>query len=106
MKEQSKGHAFRAGTWGAILGGAVGFALGLLLAPEEGRKIRRKLAYQLDHISDQVAVLIEKTLNPESESEARREGDALVADAQEKAERIRGDIDALLGEMREGQEAS
>ena len=106
MKEQSKGHTFRAGTWGAILGGAVGFALGLLLAPEEGRKIRRKLAYQLDHISDQVAVLIEKTLNPESEGEARREGDALVADAQEKAERIRGDIDALLGEMREGQEAS
>jgi len=59
MKDRSKEHTFRAGTWGAIVGGAVGFALGLLLAPEEGRRLRRKLAYQLDHISEQVADLIE-----------------------------------------------
>ena len=106
MKDRSKGHTFRAGTWGAIVGGAVGFALGLLLAPEEGRRLRRKLAYQLDHISEQVADLIEKMLSPESEGEARRDGRALVDDAQEKAEEIRSDIDALLGEMREGQESS
>jgi len=101
MKDRSTGNTFRAGTWGVILGGAVGFALGLLLAPEEGRRLRRKLAYQLDHISEQVADLIEKTLSPESEGEARREGKALVDDAQEKAEKIRTDIDALLGEMRQ-----
>ena len=89
-----------------ILGGAIGFGLGLLLAPEEGKRLRRKLAYQLDHISEQVADLIEKTLSPESESAARKEGKALVDDAQEKAEKIRSDIDALLGEMREGQGAS
>ena len=106
MKDRSTGDKFRAGTWGAIVGGAVGFALGLLLAPEEGRRLRRKLAYQLDHISEQVADLIEKVLSPESEGEARRDGKALVDDAQEKAEKIRSDIDALLGEMREGQESS
>lgn len=106
MKGNSTGRAFRAGTWGAIVGGMVGFALGLLLAPEEGRKIRRKLAYQLDHLGDQVADLVDRSLNPESEGEARKEGDALVADAQEKAERIRSDIDALLGEMRQDQDAS
>lgn len=106
MKDRSKEHTFRAGTWGAIVGGAVGFALGLLLAPEEGRRLRRKLAYQLDHISEQVADLIEKMLSPESEGEARRDGRALVDDAQEKAKEIRSDIDALLGEMREGQESS
>lgn len=106
MNDKSTGRTFRAGTWGALLGSAIGFALGLLLAPEEGRKTRRKLAYQLDHLGDQVADLVEKTLNPESEGEARKDGDALVADAQEKAERIRNDIDALLGEMRQGQESS
>ncbi len=106
MKDRSTGHTFRAGTWGAIVGGAVGFALGLLLAPEEGRRLRRKLAYQLDHISEQVADLIEKMITPESEGEARRDGKALVDDAQEKAEKIRSDIDTLLGEMREGQESS
>ncbi|MCZ6756834.1 MAG: YtxH domain-containing protein [Bacteroidetes bacterium] len=104
MKDRSTGRTFSAGTWGAILGGIVGFGLGLLLAPEEGRRLRRKLAYQLDHLSEQVADLIEKTLSPESESEARRDGKALVDDAQEKAEKIRTDIDTLLGEMREGQE--
>lgn len=106
MKDRSTGHTFRAGTWGAIVGGAVGFALGLLLAPEEGRRLRRKLAYQLDHLSEQVAELIEKMITPESEGEARRDGKALVDDAQEKAEKIRSDIDTLLGEMREGQESS
>ncbi len=106
MKDRSTGRTFRAGTWGAFLGGAVGFALGLLLAPEGGRRLRRKLAYQLDHSSEQVADLIEKMLSPESEGEARRDGKALVDDAQEKAEKIRSDIDTLLGEMREGQESS
>ena len=106
MTHRSTGRTFRAGTWGAILGGMVGFGLGLLLAPEEGKRLRRKLAYQLDHISEQVSDLIEKSLSPEAESEARRDGKALVNDAQEKAEEIRSDIDALLGEMREGQESS
>ena len=104
MKDRSSHHTIRAGAWGAFIGGAVGFALGLLLAPEEGRRLRRKLAYQLDHISDQVADLIEKSLSPRSEGEARRDGQALVDDAQEKAEKIRNDIDTLLGEMRQGQE--
>jgi gas vesicle protein len=102
MKDRSEGRAIRAGILGTLVGGVVGFGLGLLLAPEEGRRLRRKLAYQLDHLSEQVADLVEKTLNPESDSEARREGKALVDEAQEKAEKIRGDIDALLGEMRQG----
>jgi len=106
MKNRSDGSSFRAGTWGVILGAAAGFAVGLLLAPEEGTKIRRKIAYQLDHLSEQIADLIEKSLSPEEVGDARRDGQALVNEAQEKAERIRDDIDSLLGEIREGQDAS
>jgi len=106
MRSRSDGHGFRAGAFGALIGGFIGFGLGLLVAPEEGRRLRRKLAYQLDHLSEQVADLVDKTLNPELDSEARREGKALVDDAQEKAKKIRNDIDALLGEMRQGQDAS
>jgi gas vesicle protein len=106
MKNRSDGSSFRAGTWGAILGAAAGFAVGLLLAPEEGTKIRRKIAYQLDNLSEQIADLIEKSLSPEEEGDARKDGRALVNEAQEKAERIRDDIDSLLGEIREGQDAS
>jgi gas vesicle protein len=101
MTDRSNENSFRAGVWGAVFGAVTGFALGLLLAPEEGTKIRRKIAYQLDHLSEQIADLIEKSISPEEDGDARREGKALVDDAQEKAERIRDDIDSLLGEIRQ-----
>ena len=44
--------------------------------------------------------MVEQLTQSEAESEARRTGDALVADAQAQAQRIREDIDELLGEMR------
>lgn len=95
------GRAVRSGVWGFLIGGAVGFATGLIFAPEEGRRMRRRLAYQLDHLGEQAADLIDRALSEVEESEAKRQGDELVADAKEKASRIRSDIDALLGEMRQ-----
>lgn len=83
-----------------LIGGAVGVALGLLIAPEEGKKMRRRMAYQLEHLADQVGTFVDQIANPELASEARRTGDMLVADAREKAQQIRDDIDALLGEVR------
>ena len=102
MKDYTFGSVVRASVWGMLFGGVTGFALGLLLAPEEGRKIRRRMAYQLEHLADQVGTFVEQAASSEEGSEARRTGDALVADAREKARRIRDDIDALLGEVRRG----
>lgn len=102
MKDYTFGSVLRAGVWGLLVGGVTGFAVGLLLAPEEGRKIRRRMAYQLEHLADQVGTFVEQVAGQEAMNEARRTGDALVADAQEQAKRIRDDIDALLGEMRRG----
>jgi gas vesicle protein len=102
MKDYTFGSIVRASFWGMLVGGVTGFALGLLLAPEEGRKIRRRVAYQLEHLADQFGTLMDQVVSPEASSEARQRGDALVADAQEKARRIRADIDALLGEVRRG----
>ncbi len=99
MKQYSLGKVLRAGVWGTIVGGAVGFGLGLLIAPEEGQKVRRRLVYQLDNLARLVASYVEQLMRAEEESEAKRTGDALVADAQAKAEKIRQDIDALLGEI-------
>ena len=100
MKSYSLGSVVRAGSWGVVLGGAAGFLLGLLLAPEEGQKIRRRLAYQLEHLAEEIAHLFDQITHPQETSEARRTGDALVADARQQAQRIRDEIDALLGEMR------
>jgi gas vesicle protein len=82
-----------------LLGGAVGFTLGILLAPESGDKVRRRVAYRLERLIGQLGTLIDHIVSPESENEARRTGDALVEDAKLKAEQIRADIDALLGEL-------
>ena len=75
--------------------------LGMLVAPEEGTKLRRRLRYRLEHLGTQVGDLADQVLKPEEESEARRTGDALVADARARAQRIRRDIDALLGEVQQ-----
>ncbi len=88
------------GIVGVVIGGMAGFAVGLLLAPEEGPRTRRRLVYQLENLAAQTGLLVERLVSRRDSSEARRTGDALVADAQERAQRIRDDIDALLEEMR------
>jgi gas vesicle protein len=100
MRNQSIGRATRAWVWGLLIGGAAGFGLGLLTAPEEGRRIRRRLAYQLDALGARVGAYIDNVLEDGAAGAARLDGDALVADAHEKAQQIREDIDALLGEIR------
>ena len=100
MKNYTLGSVVRAGAWGILAGGVAGLAVGLLLAPEEGQKLRRRVAYQLEHLADQLSAFVEHLSNPDGGSEARRTGDQLVEDAREQAQRIRDDIDTLLGEVR------
>lgn len=94
------GRTTRAGLLGAVLGGMAGFTAGLLFAPSEGPRTRRRLLYQLEHLAVRVGLFIEDLRHTRATSEARSTGDALVQDAQERAQRIRDDIDTLLEEMR------
>lgn len=100
MKEYSMIRVLRVGAWGVLIGGAAGFALGVLLAPEEGQTVRRRLVYRLEHLAGQAGQLVDHLIKQQSGNEARRTGDALVADARARAQRIRKDIDLLLEEMR------
>jgi len=100
MKDHSMGSLVRAGIVGTLLGGGVGFVLGILLAPEEGQKIRRRLAYQLEHLSDQLGEFVDQLTNPDQPNDARVDADNLVADARTRARKIQEDIDALMGEAR------
>ena len=100
MEKSKLGAMVRAGTLGALIGGTTGFALGLLVAPEKGQKMRRHLIYRFERLAWRAATMVEQLTQSEAESEARRTGDALVADAQVQAQRIREDIDELLSEMR------
>ena len=101
MKDHSMGSLVRAGIVGTLLGGGVGFVLGILLAPEEGQKVRRRLAYQLEHLSDQLGRVCGSIDKPRCQpNDARVDADNLVADARTRARKIQEDIDALMGEAR------
>ena len=97
----SSSHAARASLLGLLAGGAVGFGLGLLLAPDEGQKARRRVAYLLDRWARQVATLVDQLNSDEAQSAARESGAALIADAREQAERILDDANMLMKEVRQ-----
>ena len=94
------GSLVRAGIAGTLLGGGIGFVLGILLAPEEGQKVRRRLVYQLEHLSGQLGEFVDQLTNPDHPNDARVDADNLVADARTRARKIQEDIDALMGEAR------
>jgi len=96
MKEQSISGIARAAVWGFLLGGGVGFALGMLLAPEEGQKLRRRLAYQLDNLSGEIEKFVDGLSTSPESSEARQKGESLVADIEQQADEIQREMDEVL----------
>ncbi|NNF57770.1 MAG: YtxH domain-containing protein [Rhodothermaceae bacterium] len=86
---------------GLLVGGAAGFALGILMAPDEGRQVRQRAAYLLDRWSGQLTGLINRLAENADQSEARKTADALVADAREQAQQLLSEADALMSEARE-----
>ncbi len=93
--------ALRASLVGFIVGGATGFVLGVLLAPDEGRQMRQRAAYLLDQWAGQVAGFVEKLGASGPVSDARQSADAVVADAREQAEALLGEAEALIKEARQ-----
>ncbi len=87
--------------WGAILAGGAGFAAGLLLAPEDGRRMRRRISFKLDKMGRRVADACESIFARVDDKDARRDGDDLVADAMQKARALRTEMDAVLGQVKQ-----
>lgn len=90
----------------ALAGGAVGFALGMLFAPKRGPDARRRIAYQLEHLTAQAEGFLRRLLQSGATSDGPRNSDAVVEDAEARADHIRDDIDALLEELRQASQAS
>ena len=85
-----------------LTGCATGAMLGLLYAPEEGKTIRDKLSYRLSRYRGQiqqlVSDLVENTDLPENLSKS--EGQRVVNEAREKAERLLEDVDRLMAQIK------
>lgn len=87
---------------GFLTGLATGVTVGVMYAPDKGSSTRDKLTFLLDKyrhkLQELTDALIEgKELHP---SEAKSEGQKVIDDAKVKAEKLLGDVDELLGQIR------
>lgn len=88
---------------GTLTGGILGFGLGLLVAPDEGQQVRRRLAYLMDRWANQAGAIIERMRSEVLASDARATGEALVEDARERARQLVEEADALMDKVRREQ---
>ena len=84
-----------------VSGAAVGAAVGILFAPEKGRETRSWLSYRLERYRDTLSDLLEQLIAKEDNmpSTAKSEGQRVIQDAKNKAEKLLGDVDSLINEI-------
>lgn len=84
-----------------VSGAAVGAAAGLLFAPEKGRETRSWLSYRLEKYRDTLNDLLEELVADRDKvtSNAKSEGQRVIQDAKDKAEKLLGDVDSLINEI-------
>ncbi|EJF10511.1 YtxH domain-containing protein [Pontibacter sp. FD36] len=84
-----------------VSGAAVGAAAGILFAPEKGRETRSWLSYRLEKYRDTLSDLLEELVEDRNlvPTTAKSEGQRVIQDAKDKAEKLLGDVDSLINEI-------
>ena len=86
-----------------LAGAATGALLGILYAPDKGVNTREKLSFQLDKYRNMLQELINDFVAGKETpltSEAKSQGQRVVDEAKNKAERLLEDVDELLEQIR------
>lgn len=85
-----------------ITGCAAGMFMGVLYAPQKGEITRDRLTYRLSKYREQLETLIDDLIEGKNlpDSMAKAEGEKVVSDAREKAERLLEDVDRLMAQIK------
>ena len=85
-----------------ITGVLTGVAVGIAYAPDKGEATRDRLSFRLSKYREDLQKLIADLVSKEHlvDSEAKTEGERVVNDAKEKAERLLEDVDRLMAQIK------
>lgn len=86
-----------------LTGIAAGSLIGLLYAPDKGKITRDRLSFRLSKYREQINQLLEDLGNSAElpENSSKNEGQRVVNDAREKAERLLEDVDRLMAQIKQ-----
>jgi len=85
-----------------LTGVLTGVAVGIVFAPDKGEATRDKLTYRLAKYRDELQKLITDLLNNKElkENAAKSQGEKVVNEAREKAEKLLEDVDRLMEQIK------